>query len=109
MSLLFLSCILSISFFTSTHAAIFDVTNRCSYTVWATASPSGGRRLDPGQTWQVNVAPGTIKARIWARTNCNFNGSGRGQCETGDCNSQLECQGYGRPPLGRVMADHPRP
>ncbi|KAI3453680.1 hypothetical protein Pfo_010343 [Paulownia fortunei] len=97
-SLLFLASILSISFFTFSHAATFDITNRCSYTVWAAASPGGGRRLDSGQSWQINVAPGTVQARIWGRTNCNFDGSGRGQCQTGDCNGVLECQGYGRPP-----------
>ncbi|XP_049397617.1 pathogenesis-related protein R major form [Solanum stenotomum] len=81
-----------------THAATFDITNRCTYPVWAAASPGGGKRLDSGQTWNLNVNPGTIQARIWGRTNCNFDGSGRGKCETGDCNGMLECQGYGSPP-----------
>ncbi|KAL0297742.1 UNVERIFIED_CONTAM: Thaumatin-like protein [Sesamum radiatum] len=93
-----LACILTISFFTCTHAATFDITNRCSYTVWAAASPGGGRRLNTGQSWRINVAPGTVQARIWGRTNCNFDGNGRGQCQTGDCNGLLECRGYGRPP-----------
>lgn len=81
-----------------THAATFDITNRCTYTVWAAASPGGGKRLDSGQSWNLNVNPGTVGARIWGRTNCNFDGSGRGTCETGDCNGLLECQGYGSPP-----------
>ncbi|KAL0448070.1 UNVERIFIED_CONTAM: Thaumatin-like protein [Sesamum latifolium] len=93
-----LACILTISFFTFTHAATFDITNRCSYTVWAAGSPGGGRRLNTGQSWRINVAPGTVRARIWGRTNCNFDGNGRGQCQTGDCNGLLECQGYGRAP-----------
>ncbi|KAI3453678.1 hypothetical protein Pfo_010341 [Paulownia fortunei] len=97
-SLLLVASILSISFFSFSHATTFDITNRCSYTVWAAASPGGGRRLDSGQSWQINVAPGTVQARIWGRTNCSFDGSGRGQCQTGDCNGLLECQGYGRPP-----------
>src|SRR5262249_4599098 len=84
--------------FTSTHAATFDVVNQCTYPVWAAASPGGGRRLDPGQTWNLNVAPGTTMARIWGRTNCNFDANGQGQCQTGDCNRVLECQGYGSPP-----------
>uniref|UniRef100_A0A251RLY8 Putative thaumatin n=1 Tax=Helianthus annuus TaxID=4232 RepID=A0A251RLY8_HELAN len=33
-----------------------------------------------------------------ARTGCNFDGSGRGRCQTGDCNGLLQCQGYGTPP-----------
>jgi len=29
---------------------------------------------------------------------CNFNGAGRGTCETGDCNGLLQCQAFGKPP-----------
>ncbi|GER34932.1 pathogenesis-related thaumatin superfamily protein [Striga asiatica] len=36
---------------------------------------------------------------MWARTGCNFNESGHGPCETGDCRGQLACWGSGgRPP-----------
>ncbi|CAK9151671.1 unnamed protein product [Ilex paraguariensis] len=76
----------------------FDIINQCSYTVWAAASPDGGRRLDQGQSWNLNVNPGTTNARICGRTNCNFDANGQGRCETGDCNGRLECQGYGTPP-----------
>ncbi|KAK3434403.1 hypothetical protein EUGRSUZ_D01887 [Eucalyptus grandis] len=85
-------------FLTSTHAATFDIVNQCTYTVWAAASPGGGRRLDPSQTWSLTVAPGTTMARIWGRTNCNFDANGQGQCESGDCNRLLDCQGWGSPP-----------
>ncbi|KAI3421531.1 uncharacterized protein J3R85_012228 [Psidium guajava] len=85
-------------FLTSTHAATFDIVNQCTYTVWAAASPGGGRQLDAGQTWSLTVAPGTTMARIWGRTNCNFDANGQGQCETGDCNRLLNCQGWGSPP-----------
>ncbi|KAI5655537.1 hypothetical protein M9H77_32724 [Catharanthus roseus] len=84
--------------FTHSHAATFDIRNNCPFTVWAAAVPGGGRRLDRGQTWTINVAAGTRGARIWARTNCNFDGSGRGRCQTGDCNGLLNCQAYGQPP-----------
>nr|P83959.1 RecName: Full=Thaumatin-like protein [Phaseolus vulgaris] len=30
--------------------ANFEIVNNCPYTVWAAASPGGGRRLDRGQT-----------------------------------------------------------
>ncbi|KAJ6308161.1 hypothetical protein OIU76_017855 [Salix suchowensis] len=79
-------------------AATFDVVNQCTYPIWAAASPGGGRYLDPGQTWNLDVAPGTTMARIWGRTNCNFDANGQGQCDTGDCNRMLQCQGYGSPP-----------
>lgn len=83
-------------------AATFDIQNKCTYTVWAAANaPSyqgGGKRLDPGQSWNINVPPGTVQARIWGRTNCNFDGNGQGSCETGNCDGGLECKGYGSPP-----------
>ncbi|CAH2071244.1 unnamed protein product [Thlaspi arvense] len=82
----------------TTTAARFDILNQCGYTVWAAASPGGGRRLDPGQSWPLDVAAGTRMARIWGRTNCNFDGSGRGRCQTGDCTGGLQCTGWGQPP-----------
>ncbi|MQM19784.1 hypothetical protein Taro_052796 [Colocasia esculenta] len=83
----------------STLAATFDVVNRCSYTVWAAANPGGGRRLNPGESWTINVNPGTTGGRIWARTDCSFDGRGRGRrCQTGDCGGVLNCTAYGRPP-----------
>ncbi|KAH0708650.1 hypothetical protein KY284_010077 [Solanum tuberosum] len=85
-------------FLSVTHAATFDIINRCTYTVWAAASPGGGRRLDSGQTWSINVNPGTTMGRIWGRTNCNFDGNGQGKCQTGDCNGRLQCQGFGSAP-----------
>ena len=77
---------LSVLLFHLADAAMFDIRNNCPYTVWAGAVPGGGQQLNPGQTWSLYVAPGTSQARIWPRTNCNFDGSGRGRCQTGDCN-----------------------
>ena len=85
---LFISLYLAI-----TNAATFNIINQCTDTVCAAASPGGGRQLNQGESWTLDVAPGTTGGRIWGRTNCN----GQGQCETGDC-GRLDCQGYGRPP-----------
>ncbi|KAI3835474.1 hypothetical protein MKX03_034564, partial [Papaver bracteatum] len=41
---------------------------------------------------------GTTQARIRGRTKCNFDGNGRGSCQTGDCNGRLRCTGFGKPP-----------
>ncbi|CAI9093982.1 OLC1v1029610C1 [Oldenlandia corymbosa var. corymbosa] len=82
----------------STNAAIFDIRNNCPYTVWAAAVPGGGQQLNSGQTWTINVNPGTTGGRVWARTGCNFDGNGRGGCQTGDCAGVLACTGYGQPP-----------
>ncbi|KAL2517072.1 Osmotin-like protein OSM34 [Abeliophyllum distichum] len=85
-------------FFHYTSAARFDIRNNCPFTVWAAAVPGGGMQLNSGQTWTINPSAGTKGARIWARTGCNFDGSGRGKCQTGDCNGLLKCQAYGAPP-----------
>lgn len=79
-------------------AAHFDVFNNCPYTVWGAASPGGGAQLNSGQTWGFDVPAGTKAARIWPRTNCQFDGAGRGHCQTGDCGGLLQCQGYGAAP-----------
>ena len=79
-------------YFASADAANFDIRNNCPYTIWVGASPGGGRRLDGGQTWSLYVAPGTIMGRVWARTNCHFDGAGNGNC------GKLDCTGWGTPP-----------
>ncbi|XP_027080771.1 protein P21-like [Coffea eugenioides] len=83
---------------TSTEAATFEIQNNCNYTVWAAAVPGGGQRLDNGHTWILSVPAGTAGSRIWARTNCSFDGRGRGSCQTGDCGGLLQCTAYGAPP-----------
>ncbi|KAL0329761.1 UNVERIFIED_CONTAM: Thaumatin-like protein [Sesamum radiatum] len=50
------------------NAATFDIRNNCPFTVWAAAVPGGGRPLNSGQTWTINVAAGTQRALVWART-----------------------------------------
>ncbi|CAI9274794.1 unnamed protein product [Lactuca saligna] len=80
------------------NAANFNIHNNCPFTVWAGATPGGGRQLNFGESWSLDVAPGTSTARIWPRTNCNFDGSGRGSCQTGDCNGLLQCQAFGKTP-----------
>ncbi|KAK3019297.1 hypothetical protein RJ639_004617, partial [Escallonia herrerae] len=84
--------------FTSTNAATFHIRNSCTFTVWVGAVPGGGKQLDNGQIWELDVPSGTTGARIWPRTNCSFDEAGRGSCQTGDCNGLLQCQGYGSPP-----------
>jgi hypothetical protein len=32
---------------------------------------------------------------VWVRTGCNFDPTGQGQCETGDCGNKLHCNGTG--------------
>jgi hypothetical protein len=81
------------------NAATFTITNNCQFTVWAAAVPSGGgKQLEHGQSWKVDMPAGTTGGRVWARTGCSFDGSGKGHCTTGDCGGVLQCTGYGQPP-----------
>ncbi|KAB2622686.1 hypothetical protein D8674_024868 [Pyrus ussuriensis x Pyrus communis] len=54
-SLLLFSILCAILFFASANAARFDIQNNCPYTVWAAAVPGGGRQLDGGQSWAIDV------------------------------------------------------
>eukprot|EP01018_Ginkgo_biloba_P023078 Gb_07677 [translate_table: standard] len=63
--------------------------------IYAVGSPGGGKQLDQGQSWTVEVPAGTTQGRFWGRTGCNFDGSGRVSCKTGDCGGLLNCQGWG--------------
>ena len=80
------------------YAARFDIKNNCNVTIWAAAMPGGGRQINPGGTWSIEVTPPRTGGRIWARTKCSFNGSGVGKCLTGDCGGLFQCQGYGATP-----------
>ncbi|KAI5004035.1 hypothetical protein ZWY2020_031278 [Hordeum vulgare] len=80
-------------------AATLRITNQCSYTVWPAVVPGGGRQLDPGEAWVLDVPAGNTSGRVWARTGCTFHGEGNvSSCQTGDCGGLLACTAYGRPP-----------
>ncbi|KAJ7958069.1 Pathogenesis-related thaumatin family protein [Quillaja saponaria] len=86
-------------------ATVFTLQNRCRYTVWpgtlsgngAAILGEGGFSLAPGSSIQLTAPPGW-SGRFWARTGCNFDGSGNGKCATGDCGN-LKCIGGGIPPV----------
>ena len=77
----------------------FTFVNNTGQTVWpagqGTEIPNGGGwELAAGQSMTIGL-PATWSGRFWARTNCSFDGSGQGSCETGDCGGQLACNGAG--------------
>lgn len=84
-------------FVVHSHGIFIRVQNNCPYTLWPAAVPGGGRRLDSGQTWTIGY-PSTKSVKIWARTNCTFDSSGKGKCLTGDCDGLLECKDLGAEP-----------
>ena len=87
-------------------ATTFTVVNKCDRTVWPGVLSNAGS--DPVGSTGFVLAAGearTLKApagwagRFWARTGCAFDGSGKGNCTTGDCGSnQIECNGAGANP-----------
>ncbi|KAK9992535.1 hypothetical protein SO802_027520 [Lithocarpus litseifolius] len=46
------------------YAARFDIKNNCNITIWATAVPGGGKQINPGGTWILEVTRGN--GHIWA-------------------------------------------
>uniref|UniRef100_A0A7N2N3C0 Thaumatin-like protein n=1 Tax=Quercus lobata TaxID=97700 RepID=A0A7N2N3C0_QUELO len=43
------------------HAARFDIKNNCNITTWAAAMPGGGRQINPGGTWILEVRPNSAR------------------------------------------------
>ncbi|KAL3839984.1 hypothetical protein ACJIZ3_024575 [Penstemon smallii] len=84
-------------------ARVFTIVNYCRETIWPAVIPGdnfdgGGFSLRPGQTL-VFTAPVSWSGRIWARTGCNFDRTGNGSCQTGNCGSSLKCTASGEPPV----------
>ncbi|XP_073133024.1 thaumatin-like protein [Henckelia pumila] len=90
--------LISTLFFNHINAITFNITNNCPFTIWAAAVPGGGQRLERDQTWKLTVPDGTV-GRIWARTGCSFDETGRGKCQTGNCDDLLQCENYGESPV----------
>ncbi|KAL0382027.1 UNVERIFIED_CONTAM: Thaumatin-like protein [Sesamum calycinum] len=86
------------------------VVNNCKDHIWpailGTAghqTPNdGGFPLFSGQQLVVEV-PQWWSGRIWARQGCCFDQTGRGSCQTGDCNGQLHCRGIGGQPPATLV------
>ncbi|XP_022741393.1 thaumatin-like protein 1b [Durio zibethinus] len=92
--------------FTGAHSSTFTIVNECSYTVWPgmlsgagtpQISPTGFI-LQPGESTSIS-APTSWSGRLWGRTLCTEDSSGKFYCLTGDCGSStLECAGAGAIP-----------
>lgn len=77
--------------------------NQCSETIWVGAlnaaaeyelPESGGWELAPGGDYLL-VLPEHWGGRFWGRTGCQFDSSGAGHCDSGDCGNRLACSGAG--------------
>ncbi|KAB1199451.1 Thaumatin-like protein 1 [Morella rubra] len=101
--LLLLSLLLLLS---GVYAATFTIINQCSYTVWpgilsnagTQQLPTTGFILQPGQSNAFYV-PTSWSGRLWGRTLCAQDSTGKFSCVTGDCGaSTVECAGAGAQP-----------
>nr|XP_043633856.1 thaumatin-like protein 1b [Erigeron canadensis] len=95
-----------ISCFHFIQSSTFTLTNQCSYPVWTgllsgagtPPLPTTGFPLQPGQSNSVSMPP-SWSGRIWGRTLCSTDSTGRFTCVTGDCGSgTMECNGGGAAP-----------
>ncbi|KAH8520590.1 hypothetical protein H0E87_001873 [Populus deltoides] len=84
----------------------FVVKNNCPYTVWPGTLTAAGRptisptgfTLATGASSSLSV-PATWSGRLWARTQCSTDSSGKFVCATADCASGvIECNGAGAIP-----------
>ena len=83
----------------------FTFVNKMNETIWVAASPGNapdtlkvtGWRLLAGRRLTISV-PNHWNGRFWGRTGCDFNRSGRGRCQTGDCGGRFQCTGFGAIP-----------
>ncbi|KAJ1687679.1 hypothetical protein LUZ63_019069 [Rhynchospora breviuscula] len=100
LSLLVLS--VSALLFQGAWSATFTFLNKCHYAVWpgllsgATSGqlPTTGFRLKTNTT-RVIEAPSNWSGRMWARTHCGVDSSGKFSCATGDCGAQRQCNNAG--------------
>ncbi|CAM0872240.1 unnamed protein product [Alopecurus aequalis] len=92
-------------------SATFTMTNNCAYTVWpgllsgAGTAPlsTTGFALAQGASAAV-AAPAGWSGRMWARTLCAEDATGKFTCATGDCGSgALQCNGGGAAPPASLV------
>lgn len=97
--------LLSLSFI-SVQSASFRIVNKCRHTVWpGLLSGAGtvqlsttGFALKSGKSKTLTV-PKFWSGRLWGRTLCTHDSTGRFSCGTGDCGSgKTECAGGGAVP-----------
>ncbi|CAJ2646594.1 unnamed protein product [Trifolium pratense] len=88
-------------FLTGSYSTTFTIVNKCSYTVWpgilsSAESPpfsTTGFALQPGES-NTLAAPPSWSGRLWGRTLCSQDPTGKFSCITGDCDSSaVECAG----------------
>lgn len=91
---------------TGVQSTTFTMTNKCDYTVWpgilsgagTPALSTTGFALQKDESKTV-TAPTSWSGRLWGRTHCSEDSTGKFSCLTGDCGSNtVECSGAGAAP-----------
>ncbi|XP_068638516.1 pathogenesis-related thaumatin-like protein 3.5 [Aristolochia californica] len=96
---------IALSLFCGFCSCMFTITNNCPDTIWpgtlagagTPELPTTGFALESGHSVEIQTPPGW-SGRIWARTGCQFDASGAGACQTGDCGGKIGCNGIGAAP-----------
>ncbi|WVZ11958.1 hypothetical protein V8G54_016488 [Vigna mungo] len=99
------------------YSSTFTIINNCTYTVWpavlsgarSSRFPTTGFALLPGDSNTLPVPP-AWSGRLWGRTHCSIDITGKFSCVTGDCGtSTVECAGANPvPPVTQVEFDFNR-
>ncbi|KAG2376190.1 Thaumatin-like protein [Vigna angularis] len=99
------------------YSKTFTITNNCTYTVWpavlsgagSSPLPTTGFALLPGDSNTLPVPP-AWSGRLWGRTLCSIDITGKFSCVTGDCGtSTVECASANPfPPVTLVEFDFNR-
>ncbi|XP_028774601.1 thaumatin-like protein 1b [Neltuma alba] len=102
----FFSLLLLRFLLTGSYSATFTIVNKCSYPVWPGILSGAGTPqlsttgfvLQPAESNAI-TAPAGWSGRLWGRTLCSQDSTGKFSCVTGDCGSSgVECGGGGAAP-----------
>nr|DAD22420.1 TPA_asm: hypothetical protein HUJ06_023883 [Nelumbo nucifera] len=98
--------VLILLFTSGVFSATFTITNNCGYTVWPGVLSGAGTAqlsttgfvLQKGESKTISL-PASWSGRLWGRSLCKEDSSGKFSCVTGDCGSgKVECVGGGAAP-----------
>ncbi|XP_023736340.1 thaumatin-like protein 1b [Lactuca sativa] len=103
--------IFTFSLLSVVESTTFKVVNRCRHTIWPgiltgadrTVLNPTGFALNPGKSRTLRI-PVAWSGRLWGRTDCRTDSTGRFSCVTADCGSgKVECEGRGAEPPATLV------
>ncbi|CAI9264474.1 unnamed protein product [Lactuca saligna] len=103
--------IFTFSLVTVVESTTFKIVNRCRHTIWPgiltgadrTVLNPTGFALNPGKSRTLRI-PVAWSGRLWGRTDCRTDSTGKFSCVTADCGSgKVECEGRGAEPPATLV------